>query len=933
MTDWKQKLAAFLHDPPSKCLDIWTHGERADSAFRQAGITDEMEIGKFFKASDHTGASADRLPFPASRAAGISCAFDGKRNAFLHPLSGHSLAFHSEFRSVAEGFEGEGSVQPALTESSIAGLSGNAEQWRARMFSHWRLWGKHSAEKDYRYSLLPADTRIPDHTIWNHMQVVSGLAGCLDHHKRFRPAFLKLQLGPVQDFIAAARSTRDLWSGSYLLSWLMARGLKVLTAEIGPDAVIFPNLLGQPLFDLHWREDLWDKVSLNDQESIWENLGWKPDDLLTPNLPNLFLAIVPSSEGESLARKVEAAIKNEWKTIADSVWTSCEKVGLNVKKEETCEETRLRREKFDRQIDQFLSISWNVTDWPESVDQSIELAKDFAKDMPIQKAAERVKAIKKMAEEDMPENHRDGRFYEGGINGDKEKLSNIGLGWSVILAFNQWQLDSVRQTRAFQASHEGGWSVGALNNKDSLTGREEAVAGGEVWKEMAERIGKGPWKSLFKHGDWLGGPTLVKRVWHIAYLNEWSKELRTDSTSFPMPSTRSIARHLPRAADDNENLDDAPDEEKYFAVLALDGDEIGKWVSGELTPSFKSQMAAYNDGSGKPSGAMEYFERQSNPDDANKSLKDRYEIFLESNRALSPSYHLQFSQALGNFALRCARKIVEAYDGRLIYAGGDDVLALLPSDWAISCAQSLRNAFRGKTVYGPENKKIFDCLVPGFLSDPDYKDDCGNPIPLLLPGVDADCSAGIAIAHFKSPLQDVVRAAQSAEKRAKRPSSEGGHDRQAVAVTLLKRSGEIIQWGSKWEDGLGFYHDLSGALRDSILSSKFPHRFVALLEPYITKSTNLMAQNELTKEPDSFPVDEIIHQEFAHCLSRQKGQQFPADKEQSRKLVENFENGLKSYLKSLDKAGMKSTDQRLRSMIGLCQTIAFAHRTANPQES
>ena len=30
------------------------------------------------------------------------------------------------------------------------------------------------------------------------------------------------QAGPVQPFIAAARSTRDLWSGSYMLSWLMA---------------------------------------------------------------------------------------------------------------------------------------------------------------------------------------------------------------------------------------------------------------------------------------------------------------------------------------------------------------------------------------------------------------------------------------------------------------------------------------------------------------------------------------------------------------------------------------------------------------------------------------------------------------------------------------------------------------------------------------
>ena len=33
---------------------------------------------------------------------------------------------------------------------------------------------------------------------------------------------LTFQLGPVQDFLAAAKTTRDLWSGSYILSYLMA---------------------------------------------------------------------------------------------------------------------------------------------------------------------------------------------------------------------------------------------------------------------------------------------------------------------------------------------------------------------------------------------------------------------------------------------------------------------------------------------------------------------------------------------------------------------------------------------------------------------------------------------------------------------------------------------------------------------------------------
>jgi len=64
-------------------------------------------------------------------------------------------------------------------------------------------------------------------------------------------SLLKLQIGPVQDFIAQARSTRDLWSGSYLLSWLMAAGARALVKKCGndPQVVISPVLAGQPIYD------------------------------------------------------------------------------------------------------------------------------------------------------------------------------------------------------------------------------------------------------------------------------------------------------------------------------------------------------------------------------------------------------------------------------------------------------------------------------------------------------------------------------------------------------------------------------------------------------------------------------------------------------------------------------------------------------------
>jgi hypothetical protein len=60
MTNWKSELAVCLHDPPSKCLDIATHGQRSDAAFRQAGFVG-TEVGEYFQL-DHA-AAANRLRF------------------------------------------------------------------------------------------------------------------------------------------------------------------------------------------------------------------------------------------------------------------------------------------------------------------------------------------------------------------------------------------------------------------------------------------------------------------------------------------------------------------------------------------------------------------------------------------------------------------------------------------------------------------------------------------------------------------------------------------------------------------------------------------------------------------------------------------------------------------------------------------------------
>jgi CRISPR-associated protein Cmr2 len=723
-------------------------------------------------------------------------------------------------------------------------------------------------------------------------------------------SLLKVQIGPVQEFIAQARSTRDLWSGSYLLSWLVASGLNCLMqkgAEAGLDettlkaCVVFPRLESQPLLQ---------KL----QPNLFPPPGgnYNNDELLTPNLTNLFLAELELESGKAadMARDIEQAIRNEWKNIAKKCWE------FSAALTEDADKAR-----FDRQVASLLHIAWQVTPLVEGA-----AAEQMLKSLPLSKALQ-------------------------------EKISiaaGTDLSFPATLALNSWQLDAVRQVRDFPGWRDANGHPGKHNEKDSLTGREEQIAGGRDWwdkcvkdKQVEVRARDGSrrpvkWEILFRErqaSEHFGAITFIKRVWHLAYLEpehglEAGHRRESRGKQFPFPSTLHIASHDP-AKNEDDLLDQLPEEaadsQKYFAVLTMDGDEMGKWMSGD---------------------------KFDGPADEPKLR--------------------EFSHCLSTFGLKCARPIVEACDGRLIYSGGDDVVALLPADTALQCAGFLRAAFKGQVSFiapltalagrllnihhnnahlqlAADNKLFAKGSQEGEL----ILHPQGQAETLSLPGTIADVSAGLAIAHFKSPLQDVVRAAQAAERRAK-----GQLGRSAVAITLMKRSGEITEWGCKWESGgLEIYDAVMEAMTDRAVSSRFPHRIIELLDAYLTE-TSPLAANSLEPLKD-FPVVDIALRDFCHVLDRQsQNTKSPA----YSKLVEITREDsagramLADYLKRTKKeAEAKLTNARkdaeswsrlapeqkrrlehgpvespIQALIGLCQTVAFAHRTAetdSPSES
>ncbi len=215
--------------------------------------------------------------------------------------------------------------------------------------------------------------------------------------------------------------------------------------------------------------------------------------------------------------------------------------------------------------------------------------------------------------------------------------------------------------------------------------------------------------------------------------------------------------------------------------------------------------------------------------------------------------HRKFSKRLAEFSEKKINDVLKKFplkqDGdqkpeklkpQLIYAGGDDVLVMCPADIALDLAEALRNAF-------------LDVMK-------EFKD--------LDPEKPMDASCGIAVGHYQFPLQRIVDEARKAETRAKNKRG-----RAAFALTLLKRSGEIIHWGAKWDsDALKAYKDFTeksrtGDSQVALFSSRFPYALAELLAPY--RLSDLRKSDPSDRPIPKETLTSIIQKEFEHVQERQ----------------------------------------------------------------
>jgi CRISPR-associated protein Cmr2 len=156
---------------------------------------------------------------------------------------------------------------------------------------------------------------------------------------------------------------------------------------------------------------------------------------------------------------------------------------------------------------------------------------------------------------------------------------------------------------------------------------------------------------------------------------------------------------------------------------------------------------------------------------------DRMGEFLRCVQQSTPRIETRLvSEAMNEFAQRRVPEIVAESDGRLIFAGGDDVLAMFPLTVALSAANRMRLAFR----------EVFQTWYTTHAAATDFQQD-------KLPTI----SAAIVYAHYQTPLGRVIEAAKTLLKR----WAKARADRDAVAIQRFLRGGTSETCAYKWNEG------------------------------------------------------------------------------------------------------------------------------------
>ena len=814
--------------------------------------------------------------------------------------------------------------------------------------------------------LLPAETRLPDASLWSHVTMTSALAGALAGYynsedypkknksfKRSRPHIATFSFTPVQELIKASRKMRDFWAGSWLLHYLSAKICWAIAQKYGPDSILYPCLYTQPLID-HWLlqkyPDFHDWIKLPKAE-IWEQ------KLLTAGFPNVIVMILPDN-GESpdtaIGNPVRAAmkfakntLKEEWRKLSNHVLDWLQKdptpggeawrqinphtwegwlkeqwqhywVALPIGNSKIdLHQSPRQRPEYDNWISeqndfasakpglfpeaeyQFLEAVFRLTAPADCTETGKETREEWKAKQPNLNVGSwwpsifdslrfSLKAVKSPRTWKLPTAFSP-RSTISGIGSVVHPIFNQeNLDWATEAETREfWNhdmniFDGIEQLNATEVIKRGlhqillkelfpdaqnrnakipvlypdlssgvaGWlrKMETENNPkgqkaiDHFTTSCQDIINEFPWVNQGQDApAKLPWGIPWiakKHTDWCN-PRLLNAGWliddyHPTNPNANVAFTRQEQQEEKRKELQALSNAIAKCFPPGKNPTD------WYVLAVGDGDSMSEWLKGTKLETYSHYL---------PKKLHSKIEKM--PDKYRQPLA----TFLQQKKRMGPSTHSALSRALLDFSNQLVPHLTEErYAGRLIYSGGDDVLAYTNLwEWD-KWLWDIRQCFRGdEDPLGDldEQNREFDHKGDYWQWKDEKKlPDNLSKRPLFTMGSKATISFGIVIAHHSVPLAIALENLWEAEEKAKEHEYHNScrlKDRKdcyskkdAVQVRVLYGNGNILKSTSKfnvfhqWQQLLSAIDNLDAALFEQAASvwSQHPAPLYEAIQPW-----------------------------------------------------------------------------------------------------
>ncbi len=798
-TYWREKLAAFLHDPPDKALDIRGHESRARALREKLFVSADDDL---VLRADQVASGLDRTFLPGKEDHG---AIDFRQN----PVITHPTGQKSSLK--LEGFPEKCNLEEILEliaqdEEKLPRSQPLRSFALFHYFRHvfpYRLAQEKTCGVSWQWPVLPADTRLPDHAIWQHCALTSALYSCYRLSSRRQASLMLFSLTPVQDFIARSRKLCDFWTASLILSWLAAEGMKAVILHYGSDHIIYPSPLGQALIE-----------SFLDRECGFHH--WQDRyhyETRAATLPNKFIFLCPAGFEEECFYHVKERINRAWEGLANGVKDLVARKCNFSKVPEKC--LSALEKIFTRQVGRFWEYHWAAAPlidektldahqeiFPPALSEGLKKLLEKVREckLPylsytekffyplthdlVQRglAAEKLTPSEKRAEEPGIKCHlhpdlealrfscveckKEGEnkcvLFEDHQPDENSRPSKDPLWRKIRACFPETEFKATERLSAIGLVKR--LALKAVSQEHPLY---LYFSDAEGFPSTTEVAIKDWYEKAKEHFDAFGLKDLAE-FWHRKDEDQ-ARKAKPEIRELKEEKFAEIERIIKRLPEDKR----PKNQHLYYAILVMDGDHMGRLLAGGFAARWRDVIHP------------ELVKRIYQGEISEKFWPCFWKDYLEERRTLSPAVHAAISKALSDFALHTVPEIVSRHRGCLIYAGGDDVCAVFPVSSAIAAALEIARAYnwaflrRGKSACQKGQAQTIREVVSG--------EELSQEDELLLhlgPGDGISISGGLLMVHHKWPLRAALERAHALLELAK------DNGRAALALELQRRAGE-----------------------------------------------------------------------------------------------------------------------------------------------